>query len=50
MAFAARRTSKPPPDPRSMTVSEGWIVVRASGLPQDRPRLVVGGREARASL
>ena len=45
MDFAARRQSRPPPEPRSMMVSCGSTLVRARGFPHDRPRLVLGGRE-----
>ena len=45
MDFAARRQSRPPPEPRSMIVSWGRTLVSARGLPQDSPRLVLGGRE-----
>ena len=40
---AARKQSKPAPEPRSSTVSPGVSDASATGLPQPRPRLAPSG-------
>ena len=42
---AASRTSRPPPQPRSTTVSPSRRLANAVGLPQDRPRFASAKRQ-----
>ena len=46
---AARKTSSPPPHPRSTTTSPGRRFAVAVGLPHDRPMLACDGMEASSS-
>jgi hypothetical protein len=46
---AASSTSKPPPQPRSTTVSPGRNVAIAVGLPHESPMLASGGIDANSS-
>src|SRR5688572_26574828 len=46
---AARNTSKPPPEPKSTTVSPSRKFARAVGLPHDKPMLASAGIDASSS-
>jgi hypothetical protein len=46
---AARKTSRPPPQPRSTTTSPGRRLAVAVGLPHDRPMLASSGMDASSS-
>src|SRR5689334_13180074 len=46
---AARNTSRPPPHPRSTTVSPGRRVANAVGLPHESPILASAGMDANSS-